>query len=215
MKLCLISDTHNLLSDIPLSDFDEADVLIHAGDMCSFGATYEVSKFFKELEFIKNSGKIKHFIGIAGNHDRCFESNTEETLKLIPDWYHYLHDSEITIDGVKFYGTPYQPEFFNWAFNLPRGNPLKDVWKKIPSDTDVLITHTPPHGILDLSLYGNEHCGCKDLLNKVKEIEPKIHVFGHIHESHGHKKIGNTDFYNASSLNERYRYIHKPIMVNL
>ena len=94
---------------------------------------------------------------------------------------HYLCDESLTLDGVKFYGSPWQPRFFDWAFNKDRGAPLKAIWDKIPLDTDVLITHGPPHGILDLT-FDKIKAGCEELLLAVQRIKPKVHVFGHIHE---------------------------------
>jgi hypothetical protein len=111
------------------------------------------------------------------------------------------------------YGTPWQPEFFNWAFNLPRGEKLKEKWDMIPVDTDILITHGPPFGKLDYVRYGNENVGCEELMKRVEEIKPKIHVFGHIHEGYGYVFDGNTHYINASVLNDRYEYRNKPVNV--
>jgi Icc-related predicted phosphoesterase len=90
----------------------------------------------------------KHKIVICGNHDLCFEDNPKEARKLMKN-AHYLEDETIEIEGLKFYGSPWQPEFHNWAFNLNRGEEIKKKWDLIPNDTDVLITHGPPYGILD------------------------------------------------------------------
>jgi len=96
----------------------------------------------------------------------------------------YLENSGVEIDGVKFWGSPWQPEFFNWAFNLPRGRRLAEIWALIPDDTEVLITHTPPYGILD-RVDSGEHVGCEDLRRALQRVKPKVHVFGHIHEDRG------------------------------
>jgi Icc-related predicted phosphoesterase len=124
----------------------------------------------------------------------------------------YLCDEELIIDGIKFYGTPYQPIFYHWAFNLDEEN-LKEKWAKIPSDTDVLLTHCPPKGILD-SGFGSE-----SLLLKINELKLKLHVFGHIHNPYGvtGKTINgnNTIFANASVVNQQYLPVNKPIIVNI
>jgi len=90
----------------------------------------------------------------------------------------------VIIEGVKFYGSPWQPRFFDWAFNLDRGEEIKKKWDLIPMDTDVLITHGPPYGILDLTHEG-EKVGCEELMKAVLRVQPKIHIFGHIHEAYG------------------------------
>jgi Icc-related predicted phosphoesterase len=124
----------------------------------------------------------------------------------------YIDNNDITIDGIKFYGSPWQPEFHDWAFNLPRGEELAAKWEKIPDDVDILITHGPAYGILDYAPIGG-HVGCEELYRKIAEVKPKIHVCGHIHDSYGQKTMGGIEFLNASTLNDRYEYAHKPIVV--
>jgi hypothetical protein len=125
----------------------------------------------------------------------------------------YLFDSEVIIDGVKFYGSPWQPEFYDWAFNLPRGEKLAEKWAKIPGNTDILITHGPAHGMLDWTPSG-QRVGCEDLFHRIMEVQPKIHVCGHIHCAYGQKNFNGVEFLNASVLNERYEYENKPIVVD-
>ncbi len=96
----------------------------------------------------------------------------------------HLEDEGIVIDGVHFWGSPWQPAFGGWAFNLPRGEALREKWALIPRGTDVLVTHGPPFGRGDrASMVGRE--GCMDLLARVREIAPRVHFFGHIHEDGG------------------------------
>jgi len=116
----------------------------------------------------------------------------------------YLEDSSIQIEGYNIYGSPYTPEFCNWGFNVERGELLKKRWEKIPSNTDILITHGPPLGIGDITTEGI-HVGCTDLLHRVEELEPKLHVFGHIHEAYGLYQLNNkkTIFANASTCTVR------------
>ena len=117
-------------------------------------------------------------------------------------------------DMVKVWGSPWQPEFYNWAFNLPRqGAELKEVWNMIPSDVDILITHGPPHGHLDYVDYSKQNVGCELLRDRINIIKPKIHVFGHIHSSYGYKFDGTTHFFNAAVLDERYNFTQKPLTV--
>jgi hypothetical protein len=131
----------------------------------------------------------------------------------------YLEDEYMGIvDGdepeIKIWGSPWQPEFYNWAFNLPRGEALKEKWDMIPVDTDILITHGPPFGKLDYVDYSKINVGCEELLKRVEEIKPKIHVCGHIHGGYGYVFDGNTHFINASILNDRYEFRNKPIIVD-
>ena len=206
MKIVLISDTHtNHNFRIP-----KGDVLIHAGDVTSRGTKAEVDVFIKWFQ----SQPHKHKIFIAGNHDFYFENAVKNNLKTEFKNLIYLNDSGCEINGLKFWGSPIQPDFFKWAFNRKRGEEIKKHWDLIPTDTDVLITHGPPHGILDLTTIGL-YSGCKELKKKVFEIQPKLHVFGHIHEGYGTTTINKTFFVNASLLNEKYQSAHIPIVVNL
>ena len=125
----------------------------------------------------------------------------------------YLQDDFVEVDGVKIYGSPWQPWFFDYAFNLPRdGEEIYEKWQKIPEDTDILVTHGPPQGILDISgdPYNISDLGCMFLKKRVAEIKPKIHVFGHIHGSYGYKYENGTHFFNASVLDEKRYYTNKP-----
>lgn len=117
----------------------------------------------------------------------------------------YLEDSACEVEGFKIWGSPWQPEFYDWAFNLPIGDRLAAKWDLIPSDTDILITHGPPKHVLDLTTT-NVSTGCPDLLSTIqKRVKPKLHVFGHIHESYGVDTDGTTVYANASTCTFRYR----------
>jgi len=122
-----------------------------------------------------------------------------------------LNDSGVTIEGIKFWGSPITPFFHDWAFNRwPAG--IKPHWDLIPEEVDVLITHGPPFGILDLTTYSKENVGCPILREKIFSIKPKVHVFGHIHEARGSVEIDGIKFINASSVTLRYelRYDDPP-----
>lgn len=211
MKLVLISDTHTMHEDLILP---QGDILIHSGDFSGRGKPHEVEEFFGWLE--RQSKNFKHIVFIAGNHELSFDYKSTwvvDAIKSLPINVHYLEDSEIIIDDIKFYGSPWQPEFFDWAFNLPRGKKLEEKWEMIPNDTDVLITHGPPMYILDYTLRDMINVGCLALYNKVIQIKPKLHVFGHIHEGYGIKEQDGTMFVNASSATARYELINKPIEI--
>lgn len=206
MKIVLISDTHsNHNFRIP-----EGDILIHAGDVSSRGTKAEIDVFIKWFQ----SQPHKNKIFIAGNHDFYLETLAKNNVKTEFQNLIYLNDSGCEINGLKFWGSPIQPDFFNWAFNRKRGNEIKKHWDLIPTDTDVLITHGPPHKILDLTTIGT-YAGCEELKSKVLEIQPKLHVFGHIHEGYGTTTIDKTLYVNASLLNEKYQNAHIPIIIEL
>ena len=208
MKLVLLSDTHGRHRHFTTPP---GDILIHAGDIMTDGyRAGEIEDFNEWLGEQPQPVKIS----IAGNHDRLFESNIE-TKELLTNAT-YLRDSGVTIGGVKFWGSPAQPEFCDWAFNYRRGAHIDRVWQQIPDDTDVLITHGPPFGIQDWSHPRKRpNLGCEDLKRAVQRVKPKLHVFGHIHGGYGEFNDGTTHFVNASLLDERYQPVNQPIVVEI
>jgi predicted phosphohydrolase len=206
LRLVCLSDLHSLNPVFPIP---EGDVLVIAGDVCGYGTLAEIKAFDAFLGRLPHPHKLL----IAGNHDWPFARVPEQAIALLRHAT-YLQDSGIDINGIKFWGSPWQPEFCNWAFNLPRGAPLAKVWAKIPSDTDVLVTHGPPYGVLD-QVPGGEHVGCEELLKALPRVRPKVHIFGHIHEGYGVLEQDGTIFVNASTCNERYRPVNAPVIINL
>ena len=209
-RYTFISDTHgkheHLTSKAYNNILGSGDVLIHAGDCTNVGKVSEIKDF---LDWFSNTD-YTHKIFIAGNHDFGFELVHDIAPEYKEKGVHYLFDSEVVIDGVKFYGSPWQPEFYDWAFNLPRGEKLAEKWSLIPGNTDILITHGPAYGMLDW-VPSNQQVGCQDLFQRIMEVQPKIHVCGHIHCAYGQKYFNNVEFLNASVLNERYQHENKPI----
>jgi len=211
MKICIISDTHMKHKFLSLKTYG-ADVLIHCGDMTGNGGSGAMTQFF---EWFSSQDQFKHKIAIAGNHDWIFEKNPALAKTLVPENVAYLEDEELIIDGVKFYGTPVQKIFCNWAFNRSEAK-MAQHWAAIPGDTDVLITHSPPYGIGDLVPWQGEHHGSPSLYMEVMErIKPKIHCFGHIHEGYGMKILENTKFINASNLDGDYQCVNNPFLVEI
>lgn len=209
MDLVFISDTHNLHKRIT-EYLPSGDVIIHSGDVTNTGTILEIISFLSWF----GSLPYKHKIFIAGNHDFYFQNISKDNLEnIIPNNVHYLYNSSILIDGIKFWGSPDQPIFCNWAFNKTKEE-LKKTWSKIPENTDVLITHCPPNKILDKTLDGY-NVGCKALRNKIDNIKPKINVFGHIHEAYGIEKINGTTFINSSVVDKNYRLVNKVITIKL
>jgi Icc-related predicted phosphoesterase len=209
MKLCIISDTHNKHKHLP--PLPKADVIIHAGDFTSIGNSHEIVNFMQWYFKLP----YDHKIVIAGNHDWLFETHRLLALEKVPKNVIYLEDSGIEIDGIKFWGSPVQKPFNNWAFNRPEEK-LAQHWAAIPDDIDVLITHSPPYSIMDFVSPNGSHEGSPSLyIEVVERIKPKIHIFGHIHESYGIKVIENITFINASNLNGDYMCVNEPFLVEI
>jgi Icc-related predicted phosphoesterase len=216
-RITFISDTHT--KHDKLNGFlPGGDILLHSGDLTGRGYITEIENFMKWYDNINNYD-TKVFI--AGNHDFGFQDDNEKLRGLLTGYktIDYLEDELMMVGGdydnmIKIWGTPWQPEFHNWAFNLPRGEKIKEKWDMIPVDTDILITHGPPMGKLDYVPYDSVNVGCEELMKRVEEIKPKIHVFGHIHEGYGYVFDGNTHFINAAVLNGRYEFRNKPITVD-
>lgn len=207
MRIVCISDCHQKLDKVVVPD---GDVLIHAGDSTFRGDIREITKFARMLEALPHKVKIC----IAGNHDWLFQTNPSLAQSLLPEGVIYLQDSWCVVDGLVFYGSPWQPEFCNWAFNLPRGEALRKKWDLIPDKVDVLITHGPPFGIRD-DVPGGERVGCGDLLKAVERVKPQLHVFGHIHNGYGMFCKDGITFVNASVCDERYMPLNAPIVIDL
>lgn len=222
LKITLISDTHARHNKLN-ADLPGGDLLIHAGDFMTSGySIHEARDFFAWYDSINN---YEYKIFIAGNHDRVMQDYPEEmrgdltgykTIDYLEDdtcgMYYDGPNGDIPDSVVRIYGSPWQPEFYNWAFNLPRKGPgLASKWAAIPDNTDILVTHGPAYGYVD-DVQGRrgQHLGCELLTERIKEFKPKIHVCGHIHTGHGHYFDGHTHFFNAAVLNEQYIYTQAP-----
>ena len=223
MKVTLISDTHTKHKQLN-GDLPGGDLLIHAGDFMNSGYDKtDATEFFDWFDKIDN---YDDKIFIAGNHDRIMQNEPEWAQGILTGYktIEYLQDEQLTLyfdgpngdfpeDNVRIYGSPWQPEFYNWAFNLPRnGGELKAKWNAIPTNTDILITHGPAFGKLDdVEGRRGQHLGCELLAEHINTVaRPKIHVCGHIHSGYGYYFDGQTHYFNASILNERYNYTNKP-----
>ena len=207
MKLVCISDTHTKENKLKLP---AGDILIHAGDS-------EI-RSLEELELMNTwFGKqdFKYKILIMGNHDLYSEKLSKESLETILTNVIYLENSSVTIEGIKFWGSPYSPIFQDWSY-MAHGERLNEIWNTIPEDTDVVITHCPPYTILDYVAIGYfHHVGCPYLRKRIKKIKPKYHIFGHIHDSHGVYQDKYTTYINASLLDDCYQLVYKPIIVDI
>ena len=231
VRFVAISDTHGKrLSDIP-----NGDVLLHCGDFSNTGRLEEVCAFCEWFGSLPHPRKIL----IAGNHDITLDSasyvdtaprlcrppdhegeyanvnaKAHALIAAIPDC-EYLCDTGTSVRGLRVWGSPWQPAFHNWAFNLPRGEACRAKWRLIPADSDIVLTHGPPLGHGDLCA-GGQRAGCLDLLDELqKRVRPRFHVSGHIHEGYGACSDGTTTYLNASSCTSRYRASNAPLVFEL
>lgn len=194
MRVVCVSDTHGWHRDVAVPD---GDLLVHAGDLTRKGELDTLDDLDRWLGALPH----RHKVVICGNHDFCFQEQPAAARSRITNAV-YLEDTSVTVGGVTVYGSPWQPWFGGWAFNLERGPALAAVWAKIPDGIDILITHGPPAGILDRTFRGDE-VGCADLLARVWQVRPRLHVFGHIHEAAGRADLDGITFVNASSFQGR------------
>ena len=231
MKITFISDTHTYMYDSNYKELilPEGDILCFSGDIMSSGHNEgELIHFLKW--FSKQPFRYKIFI--AGNHDRFLEKYSliadENISRFQDDGVVYLKNSSFVVDGIKFYGCPYQPYFCDWAFNVPDSDKLISIYQEIPEDTDVLLTHCPPYGILDQSHRpnysnptGEEHLGSMELKIVLAEKQisgclPRVVAFGHIHGDGGKQiQIGDTLYINASLCDENYDPTNNIITIKL
>ena len=206
LKVVCTSDTHARHEKL---EVPAGDIFIHAGDLCLMDGS-EVRRFNDWLGTLPH----RHKFVIAGNHDFLFEQEGDIMGALLTNAV-YLENAGAEAEGLLIWGSPISPEFAHLAFNRDRGAEIRRSWDCIPAKTDVLITHGPPRGILDRTLY-DEHVGCDDLLAALKRVRPRMHVFGHIHEAYGVVEIDGTVYVNASASPFPYkRDMSAPIVVSM
>lgn len=195
MKILHISDTHGCHRR--LHNLPQADIVVHSGDFTMNGSEQEALDFMNWFCDLPCPQKIF----ICGNHDDCLYGATIDGLD---DNVHYLCNSGVEIDGVKFYGVP-----------MFMGDCITDRQSKhyanIPEGTDILITHTPPFGILDFD--DNIHYGSEELLARITAVQPRLHLFGHIHSQHGITILNGTTFSNGAIMNTDYSNFRKPSLI--
>ena len=202
MKIVIVSDTHG---EHDALGHLTGDVLIHCGDFENLfqhdpNSISNIDAWFGQQNF-------KHIFCIGGNHDLKLERYHRDGKSPFKNAI-FLHDRECIVDGVKFYGSSWVPQLDSHAF-YGNDDDLKQAWARIPEDVDVLITHTPPHGRLDVSSRGLV-LGCKHLRERLRALNPTLHCFGHVHASSGNEVGGNTTFLNAANVNSAFEIAHPP-----
>jgi len=190
VTIVVVADTHMFHDELVVPP---GDVLVHAGDLTRGGTIAELRLAVDWLESLPH----RHKVFVAGNHELCLERDPERAWPLL-ERLTVLHDSGAEIEGLRFWGSPWQPAFRGWAFNLPRGPALAAKWALVPPETEVLVTHGPPRGMGDRVRDAGPE-GCDDLLARVREVQPLVHLFGHIHEDRGAWQDGRTWVVNATT----------------
>mmetsp|Transcript_20530 Transcript_20530/g.27059 ORF Transcript_20530/g.27059 Transcript_20530/m.27059 type:complete len:424 (-) Transcript_20530:80-1351(-) len=215
LRIVCISDTHgshqNLVGKIP-----DGDILIHAGDFTNKLRKSDMEKSLRSFDEFLGNLPHKHKIVIAGNHEIAFNDFTKSEIQSYLRNCTYLQDSGITVDGLKIYGSPWTNSV-GMGFSC-RGKHLYKHWARIPEDVDILVTHIPPEGVLDLAFDFEAdrrgpcpdcrrchrkyaHWGSESLAKRVRAVRPRVHVFGHVHDSHGYLKRNGTLYVNAAQDN--------------
>ena len=210
IKIVGVSDTHASHWDIKIPD---GDILVVAGDFCGYGTMKDVIDFNLWLGTLPH----KHKIVAAGNHDKYCVGNTESIRHLFSN-AHYLEHEAITLDGIKFFASPWTPAFGDWFFMYERDSErAMALWDAIPNDTNVLITHGPPSGtslgvVPRMRQQSREDCGCKVLRSKIEKLTNlRVSFHGHIHEGYGIDHVGKVPCLNVSALDGRYNAVNEPM----
>lgn len=212
MKVVCISDTHGYLPEIP-----DCDLLLHGGDIIPLDIQRDLTASMKWLrtDFTRWINKLEarniKVLAVWGNHDFVGENGHRDYLS-----HNFLTDRWENFKGLNIYGTPYQKNFHNWAFNLD-DKALAAKYDLIPEDTDILLVHNPPLGILDYVESVREHCGSKVLSDRIECLKKlKLCVFGHISEGYGKASfVGTPLFVNASICDEKYIPSRQPIVIDI
>lgn len=214
MKICMISDTHEQHDKVSIP---ECDLLIHAGDITGRGALGKLSAFNDWLAGLLTDGTVGEAVLIAGNHDLSLEDeDNKEAAEGILKAGTYLNGSMAYVGpgaGKCIYGIPQQLRFCDWAFNTDETD-LERRFNLIPDGVDILVTHGPPHGVLDKNQRGI-NCGSVALYNWINKYQPRLVVTGHIHEGYGIAMVGNTLVVNASTCTADYKPTNQPIVLQL
>jgi hypothetical protein len=203
-----VSDLHGHLPEVP-----PCDLLLLAGDLTpvtshdlAFQAQWLDTTFRAWLERVP----ARTIVGVAGNHDLIFEQAPRHVPRDLP--WAYLQDSGLTWEGLRIWGTPWQPWFYDWAFNLYEAD-LVARWAMIPADTDILVLHGPPRGYGDgvpSRDGGLRLCGSPGLLERIRVVQPRLAVFGHIHEGRGEWRLGRTVLANVTLVDADYSPVYSP-----
>lgn len=213
LRLVCLSDTHGLHRRVEVPD---GDILIHAGDMTVFGRPPADSlALLADVNAWLGGLPHSHKVVIAGNHDVVFEREPDAARGLLTN-AHYLQNSGITLEGLRFWGSPASLVSAPMAFAAAPGEEARRIWGRIPEATDVLVTHGPPYGTCDQAKPWSRHQGCLQLNAAVQTVVPRLHVFGHIHGGYGREaNRAGTLFVNCAVVNHERLLVNAPVVVDL
>ena len=211
MRVAVTSDTHGRQNWIMPS----CDVFVHAGDITGRGSIEETSRFAARLrDEMSSPHGPRYAIIVPGNHDQCFETFPQPSRELFGKNVHVLVDEAVTLDGVRFYGSPWTPRFMRWHF-MATESKLASLLSSMPEALDVLVTHGPPRGILDPG-WQEPHVGSVALADAVATRRITHHVFGHLHDAGGQTvQRGATTFHNVAACNEQYVLVNQPKVIHV
>ena len=201
MKIIATADLHGRLPQI-----DECDLFLIAGDVCpTHDHNPDFQQFWLDATFREwlDRTPARNILGIAGNHDFVFQYGEPPDLP-----WRYLQDELVTIDGFRIYGTPWWRQYNNWAFMLPE-NEWAEKFRAIP-ECDIIVSHGPPYGYGDYVKWDGERVGSKAFLERIQQIEPRLVVFGHLHDEHGRWHMGRTTLANLALVNGPYVPVQEP-----
>jgi len=209
-----IADLHEHLVDIPA-----CELLLIAGDVSfAFKGDLHAKQAFLSGDFKDWLEQVpaEEIVLVAGNHDQSIEAFG------LPDGLrcHYLQDEGIELFGLKLWGTPWQPWFYDWAFNAPRRGGeffLASKFDLVPADTDILVAHGPPRGYGDRTVRpgGHVHVGSTAMTETLERVQPRLMVCGHIHPAYGSYRLGYTEIINASLVDDEYRPVNPVVQVHV
>lgn len=205
MRIVCISDTHMQRPEVP-----NGDMLIHAGDLTTIGCADQLHYAAEWLHSLPH----RHKVVISGNHDWLFQAQPSQAREILGPSITYLQDELTEIEGFRVYGSPWQPYFQGWAFNLQRSD-LAAKWAMMPSGIDILVTHGPPMGAFDQCHPTGERLGCAALTEALDRIKPSLHVFGHIHPGHGWTQRNGRWTVNAAICRDDGQGLNRAVVVDI
>lgn len=203
MRIVVLSDLHGKLPI--LDECPSCDLFLIGGDIApDLLGEYQLDWLNNIFRSWLERVPAKEIVAIAGNHDFCFQKNADEVDKLNLPWT-YLRNSGTQVDGLNIYGIPYVPFLVNWAFYAP-DRELEAMYKAIPEDTDIILSHGPPYGYGDVTVprFGGINAGAQQALDAIDRVKPQLFVCGHIHEGRGQYQRDDTAILNVSAVDENY-----------
>ena len=207
MRIVVTSDTHGKHDELAEMS---GDVLIHCGDFCD--GFHPDEDDIRRIDNWFGRQQFRKILCTGGNHDFVAQDHSGD--EPLFENASYLVDEGLVFEGVRFYGAPWVPMLQSWAYYLS-DDELFAKWSLIPSDTDVLITHTPPWHILDSPRDPEIHCGCSHLAARISELHLKLHCFGHNHASYGRVDHDGMTYLNASAVDSNFAIANAPFVFDI